>query len=687
MVTSVENAHSESNIADDPVNINNRNNNRDYQAVDRDYQEDAPAFNESVVTGSNGLIAIQPDLFGQLFPVESTPADVLAAVTASHLEGFAVDIGAGVGQANIDTVTLTINNPELVKLSQRITDAADPADAESILNRWISPNSRLTAAIEFRRNVAAFRAVIVGYKLSRGPRKAYCELAANYSDVAAVIRSNIEPHLMSAGAYVRDGGLVRIVPAAGTTKAGLTLSGLTVDDHDADSLTSAVSDAIDFAVRKETRNGPLVTPCKPPADLMRMTLRFGNWPSTPYLAGVTTGPFMRPDGTPCTDAGYDAHTGWFLDYHGEPIDVPANPTLADATLAANILFDLVEQFEWSSDGQKAGWLAYLLTLVARPGINGNVPAFVFTSSTMGGGKTLLTEIANIIAYGILPSGYQAPSGESATTEWKKMLFSFALTGNPSLVVSNIESGSCVGNSVLDGVITDGRIIDRVLGQSKMRSAPWVATMAFTGNNLGTGADFAPRAIWVCLEPTVEDPRARDGFRHSDLKSHVGEFRSMLLEYCLTILCWGYQHGRAKPNADMKNSGSFEQWAAAVRFPLAHITGHDVTANGADAIVMDAATNELAAVIGGLADYSSWRSENGKSDWFAIAELHSDLNSFGNETAWPELREVLEPTASVKAFGSSAGKLIGAYRNRVCNGRKLTMRLVSKKPFWRVSQTS
>lgn len=637
---------------------------------------------------ATGLLPVPPELFGQLFPREMSPepADMLAAVVACHLSGYAIEIGDGAGQVAIDAVTLNINNPELVKLSTRICDAADPADAQSIVNRWLNPNDRSPAATEFRRNVASYGATIANYKLLRGPRKAYCELAEHFSDVGAVIRGKIEPHLISAGAYVRDGGLVRIVPANGTEKSGLTVSGLSIDLHCCDSLTTAVSDAIDFAVRKQTKKGPVVVPTKPPADLMRQTLRLGNWPSTPYLAGVTTGPFLRSDGTACTTPGHDALSGWFLDYHGEPITVPANPTLADAQHAVALLLDPVEQFEWASDGQKTGWLAYLLTLVARPGINGNIPAFVFTSSTMGGGKTLLTEIANIIAYGILPSGYQAPSGTDATTEWKKMMFAFALTGNPSLVVSNIESGSCVGNSVLDGVITDGRIIDRVLGQSQMRTAPWVATMAFTGNNLGTGADFAPRAIWACLQPTVEDPRARDGFTIADLKSHVAGIRSILLESCLTILRWGHLHGRIKPNPDMKNSGSFEQWAAAVRFPLAHITGHDIALNGADAVVMDAATNELAAIIGGLGDYSTWRAENGKNEWFAISELHADLNAFGNDKAWPELREVLDAGATVRSFGSSAGKIIGTYRNRVCGGLKLEMKLVTKKPFWRIART-
>ena len=69
----------------------------------------------------------------------------------------------------------------------------------------------------------------------------------------------------------------------------------------------------------------------------------------------------------------------------------------------------------------------------------------------------------------------------------------------------------------------------------------------------------------------------------------------------------------------------------------------------------------------------------------MSELHADMNTFGNETSWPELREVLEPSASVKAFGSSAGKVLGTYRGRVWGTSKLVVKLVGKKPFWSIER--
>ena len=687
MVTSVENAHSESNIADDPVNINNRNNNRDYQAVDRDYQEDAPAFNDSDIAGFGKLSPISPELFGRLFPADAEAVNSAAAYVACHLEGFGVDQGPGIGQANIDERTLAINSAVALAALKAVSYAADPEDAAKQLDKAARPNARDKASKEFRRMVSQYRAIIKSHGQLASTDKALCDLPANFNNTHEIITTQIVPHLHAAGCYVRERGLCRVVPASGTSdkQNGLTVNGLTIDDHTLPSLSTDITKSLAFRRERETRVGTVLKPCPAPEDLMKMVLRLGDWAGVPYLKGVTTGPFLRTDGTACVESGYDALSGWFLDYDGEPIHVKANPTKSDAKHAVGILLDPLDEFEWAADCQKTGWLAYLLTLVARPGIRGNVPAFIFTSNDKRTGKSLLTNIANLIAYGDIPSGYQPPTGENATTEWKKSLFAFALSGNPSLVVSNVPSGSNVGNAVLDGVITDGRIVDRTLGKHDMRSAPWVAVISMNGNNLGTSADFAPRSIWTCLEPTSENAGERDGFKIADLLGHMRGMRGILLESCLTILRWGYLHGRVKPSADMPNSGGFEQWAATVRYPLAHLTGHDISKNGSEAVVMDTTGNELASLITGLTDYTEWRTATGKPGAFTMSELHADMNTFGNETSWPELREVLEPSASVKAFGSSAGKVLGTYRGRVWGTSKLVEKLVGKKPFWSIER--
>lgn len=642
---------------------------------------------------------IPAELFGLMFARGQQAFDAAVSYVAAHLAGYQVDSGDGPGQVQVDSTALAVeDHGSLVKLVQRMQRAADKADAAKMYDECIPRRSRKVSDKETRRSIGERRAEIENWELSQGPVKASCDLPQHYGNVGEILRTKIEPHLHLAEIYQRDGALVRIVDAENQefrSVSGLSLSGPSIDQHDVDSIIPSVSEVIRFTHEKVVGRGEIVkAPCPPPTALMRQLLRLRRWPNVQRLAGITSGPFLRHDGTVCLHRGYDPTTGWFLDYHGEPIEVPEKPTKGEAETACHILLDLVKDFEWGAykqeaegqeaEGQKAGWLAYLLTLVARPGINGFVPAFVFTASTPGAGKSLLATVANIIAFGRSPSGYKAPKAthDDAGAEWKKMLFAFAMTANPSLVVSNFPSGKPVGNAEIDGQITERTVIDRILGRSETREVAWVATMAFTGNNLGTTADFVFRSIWACLEPSIENPRSRDDFEIPDLAAHVTEQRSTYLREALTILRWHAANG--KPKAGGVHYGSFEAWASTVRDAVLHLTGHDVTKNGKNAIVADEESSELGTLLTGLAEYAGWRAETGKSEWFTVAELHTDLNS---HSAWPDLREVVDTSITQKAFNSAVGKLLSKHKGRVSEGKKLNLKIVSKKPYWRITSVT
>lgn len=635
---------------------------------------------------------IPADLFGLMFPKGQQAFDAAISYAAAHLAGYQVEWGVGPGEVEIDLTSLVVEeHNSLVRLVNRIKNAGDKADAAKMYDECIPRRSRKNSDREIKRSVGERRAEIENWELSQGPAKASCDLPQHYGNVGEILRTKIEPHLHLAEIFQRDGALVRIVDAENQelrSVSGLSISGPSIDQHDVDSIVPAISEVIRFTHEKVVGRGELVkAPCPPPTALMRQLLRLRRWPNVPRLAGITSGPFLRHDGSVCIQRGYDPVTGWFLDYHGEPIEVPDKPTRGEAVTSCQLLLDLVDQFEWASETQKAGWLAYLLTLVARPGINGFVPAFVFTASTPGAGKSLLATVANIIAFGRSPSGYKAPKAthDDAGAEWKKMLFAFAMTANPSLVVSNFPSGKPVGNAEIDGQITERTVIDRVLGRTETREVAWVATMAFTGNNLGTTADFVFRSIWACLEPTAENPRSRSGFAIADLAAHVTERRSTYLREALTILRWHAANG--KPGAGGVHYGSFEAWASTVRDAVMHLTGYDVTDNGKDAVVADEESSELGTLLSGLADYAGWRAKNNRPERFTVAEIHTDLNAFGNETAWPDLREAVDSSVSQKAFSSTVGKLLSKHKGRVSEGKKLILNMVSKKPYWRITDVA
>jgi hypothetical protein len=500
------------------------------------------------------------------------------------------------------------------------------------------------------------------------------------------ILEQVFPHLSAAGVYQREGQLVRIVHGDAVKIRGvgsLVISGPMVDAHDVDSLPPVLCRTVDFQAEYVRGQDVETKPTTPRAALLRMLLRLKNWPGTPHLVGIASGPFMRHDGTVCAVRGYDTASGWYLDYDGEPVIVPEHPTRAQAEDACRALLALVNEFPWTSDSHKCGWLAYLLTLIARPGIEGSVRAFVFSASTPGAGKTLVANVANIIAYGHKASGYTAPNhSQDSGTEWKKALFSYALTGNPSLVIDNYPSGKSVGCAELDGVITGSKIIDRVMGKHEVKEAACVFTVAITGNNLGSTADFGDRSIWAYMEPAVENPRENSGFSITDLEGYARNHRAELLGKALTILRWHAANGY--PSAGGKHCGSFEQWASTVRDAIMHLTGHDVTQNAKDAFVADQEVDELATLLSGLNEYFEWRkSLTDKQAHFTVAELYADLNHADNLSSWPELREVVDASLSQSHFNRIVGSVLPKHKGRVSNGLKLVVTNLNKKRYWRI----
>src|SRR5262249_25691563 len=88
--------------------------------------------------------------------------------------------------------------------------------------------------------------------------------------------------------------------------------------------------------RKRSRDGGLAD-VGPAALAVEAIMARGTWQNIPRLAGVTTAPFMRPDGTIATVKGFDAPTGMlFLPTATFPV-VPTAPTAAQVKNAVATL--------------------------------------------------------------------------------------------------------------------------------------------------------------------------------------------------------------------------------------------------------------------------------------------------------------------------------------------------------------
>jgi putative DNA primase/helicase len=304
-------------------------------------------------------------------------------------------------------------------------------------------------------------------------------------------------------------------------------------------------------------------PVTPPRDVVRALAARGEWAGVRPLEGVVRGPVLRLDGTVLDRPGYDEATGLLF----EPLagvewpTVPATPTKDQARAALARLTDLVADFPFVAPSDRAGWLALILTLVARPAIAGPTPLFLVRAPTPGSGKTLLVEVAGLIGTEADKLTTQPQVVDDDAEEQKKML-TFGLQGIPLALIDNIDRP--LGSAALASALTSRRVGGRLLGSNTHVEVP-VPVFAATGNNVVVRADLARRVIPIDLDPGVERPEERTGFKIGNLASYVRTNRAQLRIDALTALRWYCSEGR--PQAPCRALGSYTEWTDLVRQAL------------------------------------------------------------------------------------------------------------------------
>ena len=292
------------------------------------------------------------------------------------------------------------------------------------------------------------------------------------------------------------------------------------------------------------------------------------------LDRIATVPFVRPDGTICTAAGYDAATCTYLT---TPMDVvvPDSPTADDVRGAVKLLCD-----DWladfmaimPSDADKANALALLLTPLVRSLI-GIAPLAVINGLQMGVGKNLLGDILSIFATGTLSAPLPFSTQDD---ELRKVILATFRSGRELFIFDEAHS---IGSPSLARAITSPTYTDRVLGASQTAEFPNNVTWMSMGNNVVINGDMSRRVYIVRLAPTGANPqdRSADEFRHPDIKNWTREHRAELVGAALTLVRAWFEAG-SPLSADGRKFGSFEQWGGVIGGILANAGVHGFLTN-------------------------------------------------------------------------------------------------------------
>lgn len=423
----------------------------------------------------------------------------------------------------------------------------------------------------------------------------------------------------------------------------------------------------------------------PPDNVASGVLARGEYPtSVRTIVGILEAPSMRPDGSLIQQRGYDAKTGYLYEPSIAFPEVPHAPTQDDAKRALAEIYQVFADFPFALEAGRAGALAAILTIIARPAILGAVPAFIVDASTRGTGKSLTTDVIGVIATGRATAKMSWPPDD---IELEKVLGGYAMRGAMVINFDNVVRP--FGGGPLDRCLTATDTVElRVLGKSEVPAVLWRAVVLATGNNVDLTGDTSRRCILARLESPLEHPEDRADFKITNLLQWCRQHRPQLVVAALTILrAW---HVAGKPDQGCKRWGSFEDWSEFIPHAI-------VFAGGANALdARPAATDReepekaaLVALLDGLQHLDG--TGGGMSAQTIIKVLYpaggrrKDEPPDGHEG----LREAIEELTRTKQGTSPSSHALGCafrkFKQRVVGGRSLNSRPGHQsRPSWFVN---
>ena len=317
------------------------------------------------------------------------------------------------------------------------------------------------------------------------------------------------------------------------------------------------------------------------------------WDGIRRLIGIACAPTMRPDGSVITLPGYDRDTGIIYCPSADYPPLQKRPTYEDARRACDDIMGLVSEFPVEDNCNLATWLAAVLTVLARPAIDGPCPLLLFDAPTPGTGKTMLAELVGLITNGRETSVTELSDDNE---EVRKAIVAILLAGDSVINFDNVTGA--FGCKSLDAALTGTTYHGRILGRSQMTSEMRINTVFLaSGNNVTLRGDTPRRVVPCRLVATCERPEERSGFKIPNLKEHVRQRHPELAIKALTILHEFNLAGR--PQAGLPVYGSFEAWSDLIRQAVYRVFQHDpLTARGYLRTETRVGNVNLAAVLDG-----------------------------------------------------------------------------------------
>ena len=452
--------------------------------------------------------------------------------------------------------------------------------------------------------------------------------------------------------YQRGGLIVTVVTDPGTRETR-------VQDISAPALVRALSGAATWE-RFDLRSEDWVR-IDPPARHAAVLFDSTSYNHLPVLSGLARQPYLRPDGSLMTLAGYDSSSGMFGIFDVREFSAPDNPSRADAMGALALLKDLLTEFSFPCESDQAAALSAILTAAVRPSLD-HAQMFHVRAHMVGSGKSYLCKLITAFA---TPQRGTPTSFPADDEECRKLLLAELLRAPAVIEFDNLTS-DLVAHKSLCTVLTSEHMSGRILGVSKTATVSTRALFLSSGNNVGPVQDMTRRCITIHLDPGCEVPAARS-FKQPDLVREVLRKRGRYVSAALTIVRAWVVAGR--PKTDCKALAGYSDWSDLCRQPLLWLGLADATESMFEAMAEDPDRETLDRLL------TAWQSAFGRTA--AMVRDAIRISACGDEHA--ELREVLHDIADVRGeinrrrlgwwIKRNAGRIVDGRRFQRASGNR------------------
>lgn len=227
------------------------------------------------------------------------------------------------------------------------------------------------------------------------------------------------------------------------------------------------------------------------------------------LRAVIHTPIVRADGSILDAPGYDIDSRllYIPDTGLKMQPVSARPTKKAVAQAKRLLLEMIGEFSFTSEHDRANYLGLLLTPLLRELVPPPYKLGAISAPQPGSGKTYLASALRTLHGGVFRS--EMPESD---TELKKDLLTI-LTGTTGAVVHFDNIMGTVRSSAFAGLLTSTVYSDRLLGGNTQANPSNDRLWIITGNNVRLGGDLPRRVVWVNIDPQC--PETSSSYRVQD----------------------------------------------------------------------------------------------------------------------------------------------------------------------------